>query len=183
MVRSLHIGVLSSFPIVAVIHLVSSISLARPLRMASISPERHRHQRPRHRAVELNLRKVIPLCTLPVLIIGFPASIHVRDANMLRQQKSSTSFRTVYDPLPNSHSLLRHRHLLRPHHHDRCNLYYRGHLPHPHNAFRYRQYQSPSLTASGQIGFRRRQSTTYKLRILPSMASQKKLCLMMAIIC
>jgi len=159
------------------------MSLVRPLRMASISPERHHPHRPRLRRVELNLRKVVPLCTHPVPIIGFPASIRVRDANMHRQQRYSTSFRNVYDPLPNSHSLPRHRHLPRRHHQDRCNLYCRGHWPHPHSAFPYRQYQSPSPTAGGQIGFRRRQSTTYKLRILPSMAGEEKLCLMMATIC
>ena len=157
------------------------MSLVRPLRMVSISPEHHRRHRPRLRQVELNMRKVIPLCTHSVLTIGFPALIRVRDPNIYRRQKYLTSFRNVYDPLPNSHSLPRHRHLPRPHHQDRCNLYYRGHLPHPHNALPYRQYQSPSLTASGQIGFRRRQSTTYK--ILPLMAGLEKLYLMTATIC
>ena len=156
--------------------------LVRPLRMVSISLEHHLHRRPRHRQVELNPCKVIPLCTHPVLIIGSPASIRVRDANKYRRQRYSTSFRNVYDPPPNSHSLPRHPHLPR-HHQDRCNLYYRGHLPHPRNAFPYRPYLSPSLTASGQIGFRRRQSTTYKLRNLPSMTGLERLCLMMATIC
>jgi hypothetical protein len=153
--------------------------------MVSISPEHHLHlhRRPRHRQVELDPCKVIPLCTRLVLIIGSPASIRVRDANKYRQQRYSTSFRNVYDPLPNSHSLPSHRHLPRHHHQDRCNLYYRGHLPHLRNAFPYRPYLSPSLTASGQIGFRRRQSTTYKLRILPSMTGLERLCLMMATIC
>jgi len=156
--------------------------LVRPLRMVSISLEHHLHRRPRLRQVELNPCKVIPLCTHPVLIIGFPASIRVRDANKYRRQRYSTSFRNVYDPLPISHSLPRHRHLPKHHHQDQCNLYYRGRLPHPRNAFPYRPYLSPSLTASGQIGFRRRQSTTYKLRVLPSMAGLERLCLMMATI-
>jgi hypothetical protein len=157
--------------------------LVRPLRMVSISLGHHLHRRPRLRQVELNPCKVIPLCTHLVLIIGFPASIRVRGANKYRRQRYSTSFRNVYDPLPNSLSLPRHRHLPRHHHQDRCNLYYRGHLPHPRNAFPYRPYLSPSLTASGQIGFRRRQLTTYKLRILSSMAGLERLCLMMATIC
>lgn len=151
--------------------------------MVLISLEHHLHRRPRPRQVGLNPCKVIPLCTHPVSIIGSPTSIRVRDTNKHRRQRYSTSFRNVCVPLPNSHSFLRHRNLPRHHHQDRCNLYYRGHLPHPRNAFPYRPYLSPSLTANGQIGFRRRQSTTYKPRILPSMASLEKSCLLMATIC
>src|SRR6266850_1300010 len=159
------------------------MSLVRPLRMVSMFPEHHRHHhRLRLRLVELNPCKAGPICTHLVLIIGCPVWIHVRDAEMRRQQRYTTSFRNAYDPLPNSHSLLRHLHLHRPtpYPQDRHHLHYRGHLLYPHNAFPDRQYQNPSLTASGQIGFRCRPSTTYKLRILSSMACPERFYVMVS---
>jgi hypothetical protein len=162
------------------------MSLVRPLRMVSIFPERHRprHLRPRLRPVELNPCKAGPICTHLVLIIGCPVWIRVGDAEMRRQPRYTTSFRNAYGPLPNSHSLrhlLLHLHLHRPtpYPQDRRHLHYRGHSLYPHNAFPDRQYQNPSLTASGQIGFRCRQLTTYK-RILSSIACLERFYVMVS---
>jgi hypothetical protein len=158
------------------------MSLVRLLRMVLMSPEHHhpRHHRPQLRQVEVNPCKAGPICTHPVLIIGSLVWIRVRDAEMRRQQRYSTSFRNAYDPLPNSHSLRPcHHHLPMHHHQDQHNRHYRGHLLYPHNAFPGRQYPSLSLTGSGQIGFRCRQSTTYKRRILSSKAGLERFCVMM----
>jgi hypothetical protein len=147
------------------------MSLVRLPRMASISPERHHHQASLRQA-ELNPRKANPISNHLVLVIGCPVWMRVRDADMRRHLRYSTSFRNGYAPLPNSYSLRYHS---RRYPHERRRLYRLGYLPHRHNAFLHHQYRMPSLPARGQIGHQCHQSTAYKLRIPSGMARLERL--------
>lgn len=144
--------------VVAVIHLESSMSLARPPRMVSISPERHHHQASLRQA-ELN---DIPPFNHLAHVLGCPVWMRVTDADIRLHLKYSTSFRNEFAPLLNSHSLRQHP---RPLPHERHRHYHLGYLPHFHNAFLYHHYRMPLLLASGQMGLRCHQARTCRLRI------------------
>jgi len=163
----------------AVIPLELFMFLVRLLRMVSISPEGHRPPLRRLHELNPNPRKPILLCTRPVLIIGCPAWMHVRDVDGQGRWRYSTSFQSVYAPRPNSRS---HQYLSRPYH-NRCDLRHQRHLPHPHNPLPRHQCQSLLLPARGRNGFRCRQSTIYnKLLICPWMARLGKLLVIVAML-
>lgn len=141
------------------------MSLVRLPRMVSISPERHHHQASLRQA---ELSAILTSRHL-VLVAGCPMWMRVRDADMHRHLRYSTSFRNGSAPLPNTHFLHWHP---RSHPHERRRMHRLGYLPHSHNAFLYRHYRMPLLPASGQMGH---QPTTYKLRIPPGIACLERL--------
>jgi len=124
-------SMLRSSLVVAVIPLELFMSLVRLPRMVSISPAHHCPPRPRLHELNPNLRKPIRLCIRPVLIIGCPAWMHVRDVDGQGQRRYLTSFQNVYALRPNSRSPQFHS---RPYH-NRCDLHHRRHFPHPHDPF------------------------------------------------
>ena len=134
------------------------MSLVRLPQVVSISPEGHHHQQASPRRAE---HKAKPIFNHPVPVVGCLVWVHVSDVDILRHLRYSTSSRSGYALLPNSHFL---HYRPRNYPYGRCSLYRLRHLPHHHDAFLHHQYRMPMLPASGQIGLQCHQSTAYKLQ-------------------